>query len=165
LANFADTDNHQLGERTAKMCLFSQDIGVDVEQAARLADDAYAAIDDVTEGLKPWYAQAKGIADYRRGEIAGAVEALQRSADGFESNTIGKVKSRLYLAMALYQAGQQEKAKEQFQSLEFLLDAAETQLTKAQDGMTHNSWNDLMALRLVRPEAEALILGGEVIAK
>lgn len=155
IQNFGDNDVHRLAERTAKMCLFSQDIAVDVEQAARLAVREYAE-DSIPRWMSGWYRMSAGIAEYRRGNYAASIAALERSVELFDQSSIGSLTSRLYLAMAYHQAGEQEKGKALFQSLESLLDQAIGELSPARRGPPNASWNDLMIIPLVRPEAEAL---------
>ena len=95
-------------------------------------------------------------AEYRRGNYAASIAALERSAELFDQSSIGSLTSRMYLSMAYHQAGQQAKGKELFQSLESLLDQATDELSPTRRATTNASWNDLMIIPLVRPEAEIL---------
>jgi hypothetical protein len=85
--DFHQTTDEELAERTAKMCLFAglaQDPGV-LLQAGKLADFALANLDEAIarmqapEWLQPHIQHAKGIAEYRRGNNAAALDWFQKS--------------------------------------------------------------------------------------
>ncbi len=156
IEQFGDTDDVKIAERTAKMCLFSNQISVDVEQAARLADKAFAA-PEASDELRPYLILCKGIADYRRGDFSGAIEHLETVVS---KRRYAILTTRLFLAMAYEQAGQHERAEELLQSLKGELDRLDSHL-KSDEQFGGVGWNDAMILSIVRAEATSLILQEE----
>jgi tetratricopeptide (TPR) repeat protein len=151
LADFAQTQNPQLADRTAKMCLFSDHIAVDVERAASLADRGAQAGGPVS--LTPWLHMAKGIADYRRERHEAAATALEAACEQFGSNASpGLAGSLFYLAMARQRLGQREAAGKAY---ERGVDAS-SRLPRL-DGGDVPGWNDLIVAEMARREAEALL--------
>ena len=86
LADFSDTTDAYLAERTVKMCLFSKDIRVDLQQAGELADRAYKS-GTTLEWLKPYLDLSKGIADFRRGDFDSAIPILETVPERFSQTT------------------------------------------------------------------------------
>lgn len=76
LRRFADTDNHEVADRTAKAYLLSPHQGADFDQAVALADRALALNRDVTR--VGWFELTKAMAEYRAGRYAETLDWLAK---------------------------------------------------------------------------------------
>jgi hypothetical protein len=77
LARFGNTDNRQIAERAAKTCLLAPDAVSDLGPVLKLADLAVTGITEQT-GYYRWFVLAKGMAEYRAGHYAAAIDWLNR---------------------------------------------------------------------------------------
>ena len=150
LADFVDTTDSYLAERTAKMCLFSKDIRVDLQQAGELADRAYMS-GTTLEWLEAYVALSKGIADFRRNDFDSAIPILETVPERFGQTTWANP-TPSYLAMAYARVGQLEKAQQ-------ALEAADRVVGRlpAPDADEFPAWNDWMVVQIVRREAEGVV--------
>jgi tetratricopeptide (TPR) repeat protein len=111
LKRFGDTQDPTTAERIAKGCLLLPAADKDTERAYQLADRA------VTLGKNHSYALyfvfCKGLADYRRGNVAATVAGLEPLPPRITS-TIPNLAAccHLVLAMALHRQGQAKAARE-----------------------------------------------------
>ena len=74
---FGDTADLVVAERTGRACLLLPDSGAALEGGAALADRAVAA--GPTHGYYGYFLATKGLAEYRRGHIGAAIDALQQA--------------------------------------------------------------------------------------
>jgi tetratricopeptide (TPR) repeat protein len=150
LADFSDTTDAYLAERTVKMCLFSKDIRVDLQQAGELADRAYTT-GTTLEWLEPYLVLSKGIADFRRNDLDSAIPILETVAERFRQTTWADP-TPSYLAMAYTRLGQPEKAQQ-------ALEAADRVISRlpAPEADEFPAWNDWMVVQIVRREAEEVV--------
>jgi serine/threonine protein kinase/WD40 repeat protein/tetratricopeptide (TPR) repeat protein len=151
LIDFGDTQDEQLAERTAKMCLFSKDIHIQIEQAAHLADLAWGNRENST--IIPSTELAVGIADLRRERFTQAAEHFESSAAlhtqlANPSGRINTATAKLYLAIAYQRLGRAEDAKQTFKEASTLLDDVSN---------VSAVWNDWMNAQLVQQEAKATL--------
>ena len=149
-----DIEDTSLAERTVKMCLFSGDIQVDIEQVGKLADRAFAAGADPT-WLKPYLTLAKGIADFRRQNLDSAIQTLESAASQFQAKSSlehNGIATDLYLAMAQERTGQHAKARQTLEAVRNVF-----RLLPAADANNIPAWNDWMIVQIIRREAEALV--------
>jgi len=154
LSDFGRTEITQLAERTIKICLFSKDIQVDMEQAGKLADRAYAAGAD-PEWLGPYLALAKGISDFRREDFDTAIQTLESAASQLQGNNSiehNGIATDLYLVMAYERTGQHAKAQQKLDAVRKIIG-----LLPTADADDIPAWNDWMTVQIIHREAEALI--------
>jgi serine/threonine-protein kinase len=107
LAKFGTTTNPYFMQRTALACLLRPATGDELRQAVALAGRA-AAVDRTKYGaVYAHFLFTRGLADYRQGRFEEAIAAMRGEAGPFLGPAPG-----LVLAMALYQNGQVEEARE-----------------------------------------------------
>jgi tetratricopeptide (TPR) repeat protein len=160
--DFQQTTDVQIAERTSTMCLFAglvQDPELR-EQVQRLADFAVANIDgaiarkEVSEWLLAFVQHAKGIAEYRRGNYASALDWFAKSVPGMvKAGNVDWVvwcqaTDLLFSAMAAHQLGKIEDARKALAEARRLI-----------GGIPRADETDWLMMDLVRREAEALIEG------
>jgi tetratricopeptide (TPR) repeat protein len=97
-------------------------------------------------------ALARGMADYRIGEIAGAIEWCNKSLSPGAENPIQDGLAQAFLAMAHHRLGQADGARRALEKAR----ALEQKLPKLEAG--DQSWPDVLRLHIVRREAEALLM-------
>jgi tetratricopeptide (TPR) repeat protein len=84
LTRFGNTDKPEIAERTAKTCLLTPDAVSDLEPVLKLADKAVVTTPK-EHPLYRWRVLSKGLAEYRAGHYADAMEWVNRfspRADG-----------------------------------------------------------------------------------
>jgi Flp pilus assembly protein TadD len=153
LADFADTKDGKLAERTSKMCLFASKHYVDLQQAGELADRSLA-LGEPPASIAPYFMMAKGIADLRREDYPGAIASLERAASGLRTNALGSgpiclAATDLYLAIAFQHTGRASDAREAF--------AAATKLIEQFPSPNSAIWNDWINVMIILPEARAIV--------
>jgi len=151
---FAGTSDPTTAERMAKDCLIFPPPAGSVSDIAKMVDTAVAA----GPGHKSWdYFQfVKGLAEYRAGHFADAIEWSQKVAD--QKGDPGRTaQAEAVLAMAQHQLKQTEAARA---SLAKAAEVAQTKLPAAGSGNFGESWNDWIIAHVLLREAQALIDGG-----
>jgi tetratricopeptide (TPR) repeat protein len=160
--DFQQTTDVRIAERTSTMCLFAgsaQDPEL-CEQAARFADYAIAHIDAaiaskaVSDWMRGFVQHAKGIAEYRRGNYASALDWFAKSVPGMSK--AGKndwvvccqATDLFFSAMAAHQLGKTDDARR------WLAEAHRLIATVSR--LDNRDW---LMMDLVRRETEALITG------
>ena len=109
LKRFGETAKDWItAERTSQACLLLPASGNELRRAAELADRAVAAAAESTEPGNPYVRFVKGLAEYRRGRHAEAVPWLQDAATDLPN----RPGPRLVLAMAQFQSGSAEEARQ-----------------------------------------------------
>ncbi len=106
LKYFGDTADLVVAERTGRACLLLPDSGASLEGGAALADRAVAA--GPTHGYYGFFLATKGLAEYRRGHIDAAIDALQQAG----ARNVWMPVTRPVLAMALHRVGRTKEAQE-----------------------------------------------------
>jgi WD40 repeat protein/tetratricopeptide (TPR) repeat protein len=148
LKKFGKTSKVAAAELTAKPCLLLPDIIRDltvVQELAKLAAEAKETF------RSPWYRQTRGLAEYRAGRFAAAVDWCTRSLKGNPWADV-HASARYILAMALYRQGDVEKARK------ILTEAVTaTPLEKAVSHLNKDNWHNWLIVYLLRREAEALL--------
>jgi tetratricopeptide (TPR) repeat protein len=161
IRDFRQTTSVVVAEQTSKMCLFSdtvQDLSVR-DQAAQLADfaadhvEAAIAREEATEDHLAPIQLAKGIAEYRRGNYAAALEWFQKSIRGMsldmDWSKCLQVTNFLFAAMAAHQLGETERPRQWLAEADRLRGTLPTPYNNT----------DRLAADMVRREALALIQG------
>jgi len=148
LARF-DPKNPNVAEQTAKTCLLAPDAVSDYEPVIRLARYAVTAT-EAHQDYK-WFALTRGMADYRIGEIAGAIEWINKSLSPGAEIPIRDGIAQAFLAMAYHRLGQADNARQALEKAETM----EQKLPKLEAG--DQSWPDVLRLHIVRREAEEIL--------
>ena len=149
LSQFEGTTDPTVAERLAKDCLMLPPPAGSLERLAKLADKAVAA--GPTNSSWPYYMFVKGLAEYRLGHSAGALEWLRKVAaqEGVPART---AQAQATMAMAEYQLGQTNAART---ALAQGITIAETELAKP----GRLDWNDTIIAQTLLHEAQGLIVG------
>ena len=153
LSDFGDVEDTRLAERTVKMCLFSKDIQVDLEQVGKLADRAYAAGAD-PKLLEPHLTLAKGISDFRREHFDTALQTLESAASQFHGTDPlehVEIATDLYLVLAYERTGQHAKAQQKLEAVRKTIGKLPTADADDIPGL-----HDWMMVQIIHREAEAL---------
>jgi serine/threonine protein kinase/Flp pilus assembly protein TadD len=149
LSQFGATADPVVAERIAKDCLMLPPSADSLAGLAKMADIAVAA--GPTNPSWPYYMFVKGLAEYRQGHFAAAVEWL-RKATAQEGVPARTAQADATLAMAECQLGQTNAARE---ALAQGIKIAETEL--ARPGRI--DWNDGLIAQFLLREAQGLITG------
>ena len=149
LSEFGKTTDPVVAERIAKDCLIVPPPPTNLPTLAAMADTAVAA--GPHDQAWPYYAFVKGLAGYRQGDFAGALEWLQKVApdEGVPTRT---VQAYATTAMAEYRLGQTNAARA---ALAEGTKLAETKLTQP----NRIDWNDQLIAQFLLREAQELITG------
>jgi WD40 repeat protein len=153
LAIFGATTNPVVAERMAKDCLILPVAGIDLEGIAGLADTA------VTRGRGheyfAYFEFAKGLADYRQGHFASAVDRMQKTLaePGVDYRD---AQAYLVLAMAQHQSGKLAEARA---ALDKGAQIIETRLPRLESGDIGDNWTDWIIAHALLKEAQGLIQG------
>jgi serine/threonine protein kinase/Flp pilus assembly protein TadD len=107
LERFADTDQPEVAEHTARTCLLAPDAVTDLDPVLKLADQAVKATHK--SGNYPGFMFGKGLAEYRAGRHAEAVKWLERltvkaSSEPFEARVLA------VMAMSQHRRGRGDQA-------------------------------------------------------
>jgi eukaryotic-like serine/threonine-protein kinase len=154
LALFGATNNPVIADRIGKACLIIPAKGIDLDAAERLADTA------VTRGKgHPGFAYfefAKGLAEYRQGHFAGAIDWMQRvlSTPGLDDNR--DAAAWLVLAMAQHEAGKPVEARAALHNATQIIG---TKMPALESGDIGDAWNDWIIAHALLKEAQGLIEG------
>jgi tetratricopeptide (TPR) repeat protein len=177
LDRFSEARGALMGERIAKACLIFPASGTDLAISDKLAHAALteASIrrDRVRAPLVPngnnasedfaviylaYHQFAKGLADYRQGRFASAVEWMQKSiADPFYGQGHSRyLQSYMVLAMAHYRLNEHEEARATFAKG---VEIEESKLPKLDSAYLGPDWywRDLVIAHALKNEAQALL--------
>src|SRR5439155_25390538 len=110
----------EVAERTAKTCLLVPEAAVDREQVLKLADRAVTA--DPNHPAVKWFHLARGMADYRAGEFAKAVDHLRLSLSPGAEVAYLDTPAYLFLAMAQQRQARVEDARESLSKARLVAD-------------------------------------------
>jgi serine/threonine-protein kinase len=152
LDRFGKSDQPEIAERTAKTCLLTPDAGVDRAHVLKLADGAVAA---KTNPNLRWFQLARGMADYREGEFAKAVDGLRQILSPGREVAYLDSMAYLFLAMSQQRLGRVEEARESMSKARVV---AEEKFPKVDRGqLLDANWPDWLRFQIIRREAEELV--------
>jgi eukaryotic-like serine/threonine-protein kinase len=151
LERFGSTEDPQLPERTAKTCLLLPDAVGDTSKVARLATCGVTGTEK--HMYYRWFVMCKALADYREGEYArtlAALEGLKPSPDGRDYDaTVYAV-----MAMAHQRLSHGEEARQALQRARAIV---ERKMPKPERGQVFvGGWDNWLRCRILLREAEAL---------
>ena len=142
LARFGATTDPLVAERCGKACLLLPASEGELQQAVVLAERTLAGNRSVPEYLIPHFAFAEGLARYRQGRFDDAIKLMTGEA----ASVMGPC-PRLILAMAQFQKGQQDAARESLAAAISSYDWGESKADNV----------DALIAHIFRREAETLI--------
>jgi len=152
VACFGGTNDPVLAERMAKDCLMLPRPGAELTTESNWADAA------VTMGKNHQYLAyfqfVKGLAEYRQGHFASAVELTQKVLAKTGQFPFRDVEACMVLAMAQCQSSQMDEARA---TLARGVKIAETKLPKIESGDLGDDWGDWIVSQALLKEAKALI--------
>jgi serine/threonine protein kinase len=149
LNQFGETADPTVAEQIARYCMMLPPPADSLARLAKMADIALAA--GPTDTSSAHYELVKGLAEYRQGHFAGALEWLRKAA-AQEGAPARMAQADAALAMAECQLGQTNAARE---ALAEGTKTAETELAKP----GRIDWNDGLIAEFLLREAQGLITG------
>jgi tetratricopeptide (TPR) repeat protein len=154
LARFGQTNDPYIADRTAKTCLLVSDAVEDMNAVAQLAERSITGTERSPE--YPWFLLARGMADYRTGEFATAVERLRGALDPRAEESYRDSSVYLFLAMAHHRLKQPNEARTALDRGRTLI---EQKLPKPGRELLGTNWGDWLRCQLFLREAEAVLQG------
>src|SRR5207244_10161440 len=121
----------------AKDCLLLPSSGADLESVARMVETAVSA--GTNHWANSWFQLVKGLAEYRQGRFASAVEWSQKALSRTGENFNRDVEAYMVLAIARHQLKQTDEAQA---TLAKGLEVADTRLPKLDSGDLGGAWLD-----------------------
>jgi tetratricopeptide (TPR) repeat protein len=150
LRQFSGTPDPVIAERIAKDCLILPPPAADLETIGKMANTALV-VDSTHKSWGDVYF-VKGLAEYRQGRFASALEWLKKALAEKRPWT-RKVQAQMVLAMAQHQLKQPDEARA---TLAQGLQSAERTLKKSNEDLDED-WNDWIIAHLLMNQAQALI--------
>jgi hypothetical protein len=154
LARFGETTNPVIAERVVTDCLILPWSGPELERLGKIADAALSA------GSNHWAWNsiqfAKGLAEYRSGHFAGAVDWLQAPLREQGRDLTRDVEAYMVLAMAHHRLGFAGYAHD---ALTTGLGIAARLPSSGNDLKDWNAWNDWVIAQALMREATELVNG------
>jgi tetratricopeptide (TPR) repeat protein len=149
LSQFGETADPTIAEQIAKGCMMLPPPATSLKGLAKMADIALAA--GPTDNGPAHNEFVKGLAEYRQGHFAGALEWLRKAAaqEGAPART---AQADATLAMTACQLGQTNAARE---ALAEGIKIAETELAKP----SRIDWNEGLIAQFLLREAQGLVTG------
>jgi tetratricopeptide (TPR) repeat protein len=144
------TNNPVVAQRTAKLCLFLPDAGVDLETVARMANNLVA--EGENQQYLPFFDFVKGLASYRQGHFADAIKVMQKLVASDEQYL--SAQAYLVLAMAQHQTGLDKEGRS---ALAKASDIVENELPKRGDGDLGQNWISWIFAHGLLNEARSLM--------
>ncbi|MBC8872543.1 MAG: protein kinase [Planctomycetes bacterium] len=153
-ACFGETRDPVAAEQTAKLCLLVPNAVDDRTLPSKLAERAIGAGPD--HSLMRFFQLVKGMAEYRDGQFASAIQWLGKSYDlcAKSGNTYPETLDCLFLAMAHYQLDQVDEARDWLGKARQIMD---TRFPTIESGDLGDNWHDRLSCQVVRREAESLL--------
>jgi serine/threonine-protein kinase len=143
LARFGATTDPFVAEPVGRACLLLPGTEDELRQAAGLTEVAVGAKGSTPTWIYPYFLFASGMAEYRKGRLAGAISVM----DGEASKVMGPAPG-LIRAMAQHRRGQERQARSTLARAIVAFDWSTTQADH----------RDVWLIHTLRREAEALIL-------
>ena len=142
LARFGETKDPNVAERSARACLLGPASGDELRQAVALAELATGVDRANHEGSYPYFAFARGLAEYRQGHFERAIATMRGEASGVVGPAPG-----LIVALALHRGDHVSEART---TLKTAIASHDWRPEKIEG---HEGW----IVHVLRREAEALI--------
>jgi tetratricopeptide (TPR) repeat protein len=158
IARFARTTDPPVCERMAKACLILPSSEIDLAAVAKLAQTAVSS--NIKSGYFPFYEFARGLAEYRAGNIASAEEWMLKVLA--VPYPVRDVEAKLVLAMAHQRSNRAQEARA---ALAAATADLETNMPKLDGKSLGDDWNDWIIARALMKEAKALIEAPDSITK
>jgi Flp pilus assembly protein TadD len=149
---FGQTTDPNAAERIAKDYLMLPSFEPDLATAARMAETAVSTATNHTD--MTWFQFAKGLAEYRQGHFAGAMDWMQKVLSHAGENFNRDVEAYMVLAMAQHRSQRADEANAAFAKG---VEIAESKLPKLDSGDLGNGWIDWIIAHALMREAKALI--------
>jgi tetratricopeptide (TPR) repeat protein len=146
LTHFGSATDPVIAERTGRACLLLPAAEAELRQAVVLTERAVAAGRSGREFAYLYCLFAEGLARYRQGQFDDAIKLMTGEA----ASVMGPC-PRLILAMAQFQNGEQEEARENLTAAIFAYDWSEPKADNQDAWIAH----------ILRREAEAMILSNQ----
>jgi tetratricopeptide (TPR) repeat protein len=151
VARFGDTLNPYIAERVVQDCLVSPNSGVDLALVDRLADTAVTR--GGGEAALPYFQAAKAMSDYRLGRFNEAIEWAEKAAMSPTAEAPAKAKAFAVQAMANWQLGKMEAAREMLAKVDTLTPSISRE---GDAGDLGESWVAWLMARISIDEAKSL---------
>jgi WD40 repeat protein/tetratricopeptide (TPR) repeat protein len=155
LARFGATNDPNIAQRTAKVCLLLPLDGADLAAATKLAETAVTLSKD--DPSAAYYQFAKGLAEYRQTDFAQAVEWTQKALRQPDTDYNRDVQAYSVLAMALHRLNKTGEARE---ALSKATELAGAKLPRLDSGDLGPNWHNWIIAQTLLREAKVLIEGG-----
>jgi serine/threonine protein kinase/Flp pilus assembly protein TadD len=146
LNQFGDTTQPTIAERMAKDCLMLPPPAASLPKLAKMADIAVAA--GPSANSWPYFQYVKGLAEFRQGHFAAALEWLRKVVDE-EGAPARSIQAYATMAMAEYQLGHTNAAQSDL--------GAALKLAEEKLGPGRIDWNDQLTAQFLLREAQALM--------
>jgi serine/threonine protein kinase/tetratricopeptide (TPR) repeat protein/WD40 repeat protein len=152
LRRFGDTDKLEVAERIAKSCLLAPATLADLTPVYRLADRTVAGTEQ--HEYYRWFVLVKGLAEYRAGRLAEALDWLKRFSPQARGTHFDAIAFAV-LAMAEQRLGRSNQAREALARAEQILE--ESYPDPASGRPFSDGWHDWLHARCLHREAVALV--------
>ncbi len=150
LKRFRNSPSPGDAERTVKVCLITDEQTRELADLDRLANFAVKA--GARSDFVGFFQSVRGLADYRKGRFASAIEMLRKSRKSLAGGWFEMdILNNLLEAMALFRLGQKDDAR----SL-FVLTTRKMDLGPLRTIDRSWNWHDWLLARVAREEAEQL---------
>jgi WD40 repeat protein/serine/threonine protein kinase len=149
------TANLEILERVAKGCLFWGDSGADWSKVAPLADRALEKVVANNHWVVDYAKNAKGLADYRRGNYKTALEYVQDIVEKYPHTQNLAVPGNCVKAMSHAQLGQLAEAKIALAAAK----KSQASIPTPAEAGAGSFWNDWHIGDIMLREAEAVVSG------
>jgi tetratricopeptide (TPR) repeat protein len=166
LAQFSQTHEAMIAERTAKTCLLIPDAVADLQPVIQLADRAVTGTEK--HQYYGWFLLVKGMADYRTGHFAEAIDRLKKIFSlsrerryHISAALHGTV--YLFLAMAHHRLDQGPQARQALAQASAIME--QTDSKGDHNTILGPEWHDWLRFQIVRHEAERLVKGSALPIK
>jgi tetratricopeptide (TPR) repeat protein len=155
LARFGSTKESPIvAERTAKTCLLVPNAVDDLQPVLKLAEQVVTGTEQ--HGDYRWFLLARGMADYRAGRVADAIDRLQKVLSPGSEALYRDTTAHLFLAMAHHQLGQADEARQALDEARTLI---RQKFPKPDGEGLGTDWDEWLRCQIVLREAEQLIDG------
>jgi serine/threonine protein kinase len=160
LATFTNTANPYVDERMAQDCLLLPHSGVDRQLVDKLADLAVTL--GSRESSLPYFQGCKAMSNYRLGHLREAIDWAEKAANNPAAEAQAKAKAFAILAMAHWQLGQKDAAREALAKGDSLAPAIQSARDDTDLGQSWVAW---LIARISLDEATELIQTASTIDK
>jgi serine/threonine protein kinase/tetratricopeptide (TPR) repeat protein len=154
LKRLGKNKNVNRGAHVAKTCFLGPDVIGDMDQLRAMANRAANGTEQLT--LDRWYILTKGLAEYRLGEFAAAVNWLARTLGPQTRGVHIDASAFAVLAMAYHRLGEEDKAITALASGRRILDEKMPNPARGRYFQT-DDWFDWLHAEILCREAEALL--------